>query len=626
MSDKKINRKIAVIFATDVVGYSKHMEADESETILNLRECEAMLMGLFGKHDGRLFNTGGDSFLAEFPSAVSAVECAVEFQNAIKLRNDSEYTTVKLEFRIGINSGDVVKEKENLLGDGVNIAARLEALAQTGGITLSKSVYDFVKGKTSHEFNDIGLQKVKQNEFHAYDLILDQSQRRKIKTNKIGNKVYATVISLFLIIGFASAYWVWHTSSQGKTDQLAYEVPSVPSIAILPFKSLYEVQGTDYVAEGISQNLTHQLSRSSELFVITYSSVKKISNEFSDPKLIADSLGVRFILDGSIQRSNDDVRVNVELIDTLEDITILSKQFDGKANDLFNFQDEIAGDVFSNFKVKLAANLIGHNATNFYSVAQMQKILEFRENFLKFSKDGYLRARELAREINLEYPDSGQANIALAWLRFQEVMMGMTDDREKSIEEGVQYAEKAHAIMNDGMSLIVGAWMDLFSGKSVEEARKKAAKAIEIDQSGDVISGAANILLLTGDPLAAKQQFKRAMKVSPFHPVWYANRLSEALIMLEEYEEAYDILEELVSKSQEDGVNLREKSRALVALSFVESRTDKLSSAKNRLVTLQLINPSFSAASVKNYLGMVSDKEFLNAFLDNAVNLGLPEK
>ena len=175
------------------------MEADESETILNLRECEAMLMGLFGKHAGRLFNTGGDSFLAEFPSAVSAVECAVEFQNAIKTRNNSEHTTVKLEFRIGINSGDVVKEKDNLLGDGVNIAARLEALAQTGGITISKGVYDFVKGKTSHEFNDIGLQKVKQNEFHAYDLILDGLETRK-ELNSIKNNTTRPVIFLILII------------------------------------------------------------------------------------------------------------------------------------------------------------------------------------------------------------------------------------------------------------------------------------------------------------------------------------------------------------------------------------------------------------------------------------------
>ena len=184
MAKEKIERKIAVIFATDVVGYSKHMEANESETIHNLRECEAILTGLFEKYEGRLFNTGGDSFLAEFPSAVSAVECAVEFQKAIKKRNSSEETSVKLEFRIGINSGDVVKEKDNLLGDGVNIAARLEALAQTNGITLSKVIYDYVKGKTNYGFNDLGIQKVKQNEFHAYDLLLDPSQKRTINRDR----------------------------------------------------------------------------------------------------------------------------------------------------------------------------------------------------------------------------------------------------------------------------------------------------------------------------------------------------------------------------------------------------------------------------------------------------------
>ena len=182
MPKGKIERKIAVIFATDVVGYSKHIEADESETIHNLRECEAILTGLFKKHDGRLFNTGGDSFLAEFTSAVSAVECAVDFQHAIKQRNATEEATVNLQFRIGINSGDVVKEKDNLLGDGVNIAARLEALAQTNGITISKAIYDYVKGKTKHKFNDLGVQKVKQNEFHAFDLILSQSQKRKLKS------------------------------------------------------------------------------------------------------------------------------------------------------------------------------------------------------------------------------------------------------------------------------------------------------------------------------------------------------------------------------------------------------------------------------------------------------------
>ena len=220
MSEEEIDRKITVIFATDVVGYSKHMEADESGTVKNLRACEKILTGLFEKHKGRLFNTGGDSFLAEFPSAVSAVECAVEFQKAISERNSSDETSVKLQFRIGINSGDVIKEKENLLGDGVNIAARLEALAQSGGITISKVIYDYVKGKTQYEFNDLGLQKVKQNEFHAFDLLIDGNEKRKLKSdskNKIG--IFVAVLVIFLS-AVAFSFFLNPKEEEDKTLQL----------------------------------------------------------------------------------------------------------------------------------------------------------------------------------------------------------------------------------------------------------------------------------------------------------------------------------------------------------------------------------------------------------------------
>ena len=177
MSNNDIDRKIAVIFATDLVGYSKHMEKDENATLRGLRECNKIIEIIIKKQKGRIFNTGGDSVFAEFPSAVAAVDTAVEFQNQIKDRNDKDTTDIKLEYRIGINMGDVVKEGNNLLGDGVNIAARLEALSQTGGITISKNVYDLVENKTNYEFKDLGIQKVKQNQFHAYDLLLDSSQK-----------------------------------------------------------------------------------------------------------------------------------------------------------------------------------------------------------------------------------------------------------------------------------------------------------------------------------------------------------------------------------------------------------------------------------------------------------------
>ena len=193
MSNDDIDRKIAVIFATDLVGYSKHMEKDENATLRGLRECNKIIETIIKKQKGRIFNTGGDSVFDEFPSAVAAVDTAVEFQKQIKDRNEKDTTDIKLEYRIGINMGDVVKEGDNLLGDGVNIAARLEALAQSGGITISKNVYDLVVNKTKYEFNDLGIQKVKENQFNAYDLLLDPSQKRKLKTQSSNTKLIAMI-------------------------------------------------------------------------------------------------------------------------------------------------------------------------------------------------------------------------------------------------------------------------------------------------------------------------------------------------------------------------------------------------------------------------------------------------
>jgi len=627
----KTERKVTVILATDVVGYSVKMEENEDQTLKNLKVCRNIIDGLVEEHHGRIFNTAGDSVLAEFQSAVEAVICASEFQSTIKERNNSVPEEEQMEFRIGINMGDVVIEGENLYGEGVNVAARLEALAQPGGVCLSKNVHEIVNKKTDFQFHDLGEQKVKNTVLHAVDVKLDGTTQRKLtQTQKISQtapwKKYSAVFILAALIAGGGVWWQQQPDFKpANQSKFAFKLPDKPSIAVLPFKNLHDDKSDYYIAEGISQNLTNQISRSSEIFVITYSSAKKVAAESSDPKQIARSLGVRFILNGSVQRSGDDLRVNVELLDALENSLVWTNQFDGKKDNLFSFQDRIAENIFVNFKIKLASNLLGENATEFSSVEQMQKVLKFREKFLMFSREGHIQAKALAEEINEEYPGSGPASLVMAWLSFQEIMMGMTEDREKSIKQGAKHAELAHTILNDGLSLIVGAWMDLFLGDASDRAKEKVAKAIEIDQSGDVLSGAANIFLLTGEPLAAKQLFKRAMRISPFHPVWYANRLSEAMIMLEEYDEAREILEELVSKSQEDGINLREKSRALVALSFVESRVGNTSAAREKIKDLRLINPNFSAVSVKNYLGMVSDKQFLNSFLENAINLGLPK-
>ena len=337
MSDEEIDRKIAVIFATDVVGYSKHMETDESETVKNLRACEKVLMGLFDKHKARLFNTGGDSFLSEFPSAVSAIECAVEFQNAIKERNASDKVTVKLEFRIGINSGDVIKEKGNLLGDGVNIAARLEALAQTGGITISKGVYDFVKGKTNFEFNDLGIQKIKQNEFHAFDLLLKKSQRRKLKNKRSPNVAYVFVFVVLISSGFG--FWLYSNNEASKND--AVVASDRPNILVLPFSSIGSEENK-YISDGITDTLIGSLLQYDQLKIQPLSTSKYIFSQQLPNDQIMSNYGVNYIVDGNLQVQVNQLRLNAQLIDVKKNEVIWSKRFDFELDDLFEIQDKIS--------------------------------------------------------------------------------------------------------------------------------------------------------------------------------------------------------------------------------------------------------------------------------------------
>ena len=217
-----------------------------------------------------MFNTAGDSFFAEFSSAVSAVECAVEFQDAIKERNSSLEATVKLQFRIGINSGDVIIEKDNLLGDGVNIAARLEALAQTGGITLSKIIYDYVKGKTEYKFNDLGIQKVKQNEFHAFDLLMEDNEKRKLKENSISVLVaIASIMGAFVIL--LLGYFVLNGSENLPIAQKSSVISDKPTILMTNFKNMTGNTENDYLGDGTTTNIIATINKS-EIFEVPPSS------------------------------------------------------------------------------------------------------------------------------------------------------------------------------------------------------------------------------------------------------------------------------------------------------------------------------------------------------------------
>ena len=477
MSNNDIDRKIAVIFATDLVGYSKHMEKDENATLRGLRECNKIIETIIKKQKGRIFNTGGDSVFAEFPSAVAAVDTAVEFQKQIKDRNEKDTTDIKLEYRIDINMGDVVKEGDNLLGDGVNIAARLEALAQSGGITISKNVYDLVANKTKYEFNDLGIQKVKQNQFHAYDLLLDPSQKRKLKTQSSNTKLIAmiggTVAAVFIGLFFSGIL-----DTEQKLDS--------SKIVILPFKSLSETKKEKLLALGISQDLGSKLTKSSNSLNIL--NLTKAPKDLMD---VSKSTNASYLVDGNIMQIDNMLRVKVDLIDGKNISNVWSETYDRDltGKNIFKLQDEITKQIINEL-VGAGAVLskdinqkIASSSTDDISIYEcinlartFQSVVDSRPKVLNCLKesvkkdpnyaDAWVWLAELTRDLYVSNPD------------------GQYYNDNNVLEDAVKYINKALIIDPESPKGLTVKTMIEFHKKNWEKMFVSAEKAFSLN-AGD---------------------------------------------------------------------------------------------------------------------------------------------
>ena len=348
MSTKEIWLKIAVIFATDVVGYSKSVEKNDDQTIKDFRVCKKFLEDLFKEHDGRIFNTAGDSVLAEFSSAVSAVICATEFQRIIKERNESETTDLKMEFRIGINMGDVVIEGENLYGDGVNIAARLEDLAQPNGVCLSRSVHEFINKKMDFLFNDFGEQTLKDNKFHAFDVVIDDSHKRTVKTKSKSQLPLIAAIVAILVLGIGGYAYYNNAPTEQSKEEKKVARDNLPVILVKPFKNLGSEDTS--VSNAITESLISSLSRYNLLSVLSSSTsfhileTKMTDNEF------AEKFGVKHAIQGSVQSFGKNTRLTVELNDLSKSKVVWSDKVDFMLDDILKFKTRLGIKYWANFR------------------------------------------------------------------------------------------------------------------------------------------------------------------------------------------------------------------------------------------------------------------------------------
>ena len=428
-----VDRKIAVIFVADVVGYSKHMEKDEDATINSYNSCEKILHKLLKKYKGSVFNTAGDSVLAEFPSAVNAVECGVEFQKEIKKRNNSHNESVKLEFRLGINMGDVVAKDSNLIGDGVNIAARLEALAQPNGISISKSVYDFVVPKTKMTFNDLGVQKVKQNEFHAFDILLDPSQKRTLKNkNKMGF-ITVGVIAALLIIGFLG----YSTLSLFKGDikqelQVQKNKNSLPTILVKPFQTL----GSDNSSVGtaLTEGVISILSKYNGINVLSSStSFNLLEKDISDDE-IGKNFGVNYLIKGSVQAFGEQSRLTVELYDFEKRTISWSDLLDFQQKDIFKVQDDLGTNLLVELQVNMVEGQSAKKWLNEFETAEAYTLfLNHKNEWRRWTPEGYNKHIELFDELKKLSDNQYVLEFIEGWTIFQRILLGLSQNKEEDI-------------------------------------------------------------------------------------------------------------------------------------------------------------------------------------------------
>jgi len=612
MSEQEIDRKITVIFATDVVRYSKHMEANESGTVINLRACEKILTGLFEKHKGRLFNKGGDSFLAEFPSAVSAIECAVEFQKAIKERNSSDEASVKLKFRIGINSGDVIKEKDNLLGDGVNIAARLEALAQSGGITISKVIYDYVKSKTQYEFNDLGLQKIKQNEFHAFDLLLDESQKRKLNTTSTSNPVKYGLFSAIVILIIAVLAYVQVGKDFQPIDEknLAYEIPEGPSITVAKFQNLNPSEDTNYLKKSITDNIVSVLSGSPDLLVMSPDASSAAKSENPEIKEIAEATGVRYVLTGNYQVINQKIRVNVQLNDALKGKTLWSQIFDSNIDDLFDVLDKIANSVFREVQVQVA----GVNSADLSFFKTNVDYLEHQKCnslFRERNPDSNKQAERCIQALLERDPKNPVVLYLSGWNTFQRAWMGWSSNPEQDKANSRKIAE---GIIDDypGPPYLLLGWIDLVNG-DIESVKQNASLALEVaPKNNTVLPVAASLLRRVGNYEAARPAFEKTIRTNPNPMQWVWFEYAGTLIALKDYTKAKELLQTALTRQEIGTQNVI----VLMHLAAIAVFENDMSEAKLQCKTAKEATPNFDLEKNLKAISTTTDTEFYNSFID----------
>ncbi len=484
-----MERRLAAILAADVVGYSRLIRADEEGTITALKSLRADLIDpKIAEHHGRIVKLMGDGMLVEFASVVDAVHAAIETQRAVTDYSSGVPANKRIELRIGINLGDVVIDGDDIQGDGVNVAARLESMAEPGGICVSGMVYEGVRDRIDVQFEDLGEQEVKNIE-------------RPVRV------------------------WRWLASDGaapkgplGATKPLP--LPDKPSIAVLPFDNMSGDPEQEYFADGMAEDIITALSRSPWLFIIARNTTFTYKGEKIDVKRVAQELGVRYVLEGSVRKAGKRIRVTAQLIDGTTGGHVWSERYDGELADIFDLQDEITRNVVASIQTQVhltASEPTGKSKRPDLTVWELT--MRGWQLLYEFSPDRYTTAKALLLKAITHDANSAEAHLVLSLIHYHDAHMGFVNDKQTSRTTAYQLALRATRLDNQNEYAHWALGLSYWALARHEEMIAALERAVELNPNCSVAYGSlGTALCLVGriDEAIANQEI--AIRSNPRDP------------------------------------------------------------------------------------------------------------
>jgi adenylate cyclase len=594
MNTQDFKRKLTAVFSADVAGYSRLMGEDEAATVRTLEAYKQVMFSLIKQHRGRVIDSPGDNILAEFASVVDAVQCGVAVQKELQARNADLPENRKMQFRIGINLGDVIEEGDRIYGDGVNIAARLEALADPGGICISKTAFDHIESKLPLGYRFLGEKAVKNiaKPVGAYKVLMDPrvidgDEEEEFKT--------------------------------GRPDKPPALLPDKPSIAVLPFDNLSADPQYESLADGVSESIIYALSYLPDMFVIARNSTFTYKGKPVKIRQVAEDLGVQYVLEGSIMRAGDRARVTAQLIDATSGYHVWSGRYDRGMEDFFGVLDDITKTIAIELQVKVSDKVadLTRKTKSFDAWAFATRAYSL---LTRSGKENILEVHKLAgKAVELD-PTYGFGWALLAVAHLSDAMYGFSESPGESIRLAAECNEKA-LNLDPALSCATACRGAIYmlQGK-LDEAITLGEKAIAMGPSIDTNYNMLGIIMsYAGKFEEAIALYKKAMRLNPFYHLTLLRHYAMSCLMAKRYDEARDAFNELLQRAQKEEFSIL---AAHLGLCAVYANLGKEEEARSHVLEILKINPNFSVQEATKVYRW-RDPEYSERWLSSLRKAGL---